>query len=300
MDYIEHQGYKIRETFNKKFLILSEAKNFDVVINYMNSENITGLELNYRFGFTEQGLLNLSSFSFIEHLNILNHNIKDITPIHGFSNLKTLIIQTEDKTPIDFKCFPKLVHCSLRWRKGAESLYDCHSLKHLSIRHYKERTLRKLKKLNNLIYLGVANSGTIESLKGVEELQTLLHLELHYLTKLTSLKYLESCTDLSELRIGKCRKITSIDPIIKLRNLEVLQLDGIGEISSLAPLASLEKLAYLYFGDTTKVMDGDMSVLLKIKSLEKVIFPNKKSYTHTGEQIINQLESKWKNTENTQ
>jgi hypothetical protein len=74
--------------------------------------------------------------------------------------------------------------------------------------------------------------------------------------------------------------------------LNKLILSDDGPIESLVPLEGLAALDWLVFPGTTEVLDGDLSVLLRLPSLRTVAFKDRANYTHTRKQIQGELKSR--------
>jgi hypothetical protein len=86
-----------------------------------------------------------------------------------------------------------------------------------------------------------------------------------------------------ELEVHTCRAIRRIDEIRSLSRLKKLHLNNDGEIESLKPIADLTKLESVLFYESTDIVDGDLSPLLRLKSLSRVSFRNRRHYSHRRE-----------------
>ena len=62
-----------------------------------------------------------------------------------------------------------------------------------------------------------------------------------------------------------------------------LGLDNMGDIQSLKPLAQLSQLHRVTFVESTNILDGDLSPLVGLPSLELVSFQNRRHYSHRRE-----------------
>lgn len=288
---IEIQGYKFSEETNGRDLRYLPSYEVEEVIPFMKERNIDGISINYAHGFNGKDISFLKYFDFIKRINILSRTIDDISPIHYLHNLHTLIIQTYDKTPINFKVFKSLKHCALFWRDGIDSIFDSPSLEHLSFRYWKkEKDLSKFHQLKSLRFLRIANSRKFESLKGIKELTSLRSLELYYLPNLTSMSPIEKCTSIEDFRIGNCKKITSLESLNKLRNLNFLSLSNMAFIDSIEPLKDLKLIQHLSIYGDTKIKDGDLSIIYKLKNLKRLILTNKRGYSHKRAEIVRDLQ----------
>ena len=114
------------------------------------------------------------------------------------------------------------------------------------------------------------------------------------LKRLESLAGIEGLEALEELEIHTCRAIRSIDEIGSLSNLKKLRLNNDGEIESLKPLEKLSTLEEVSFYESTNILDGDLSPLLRQNRLSRVSFQNRRHYTHRREEFV---PAYWKGTQ---
>lgn len=277
----EVNGFKIRMTeFGPSLIIdpnhVMESKEF------MVKNNIKGLEINVSVNFDTNDLSFLEHFDFITHLNIIHYRIDDMSPLYHLKNLLSLAVQGHYTSPIDFSRFPKLIHCFLEWTKGADSIFECVTLKKLYINSYKGKNADKFTKLINLESLKIGNS-PIENIEGLRSLGKLRELGLYYLRKLQSLKGIEELTNLEVLDLYTCRKISSLKEIENLKNLRKLLFNNMGEIESIKVLENLPNLEWVLFYESTNILDGDLTPLTKLPKLSRLAFQNRRHYTHKCE-----------------
>jgi Leucine-rich repeat (LRR) protein len=115
----------------------------------------------------------------------------------------------------------------------------------------------------------------------VDALRKLTFLRLGNLTRLTSLSGIEALTELEELEVQTCPRISSIEPIGVLKNLRTLYLDNDGRIESLKPLNDLHDLEKVLFYESTDIVDGDLSPLMRQSQLSRVSSKDRPHYSHT-------------------
>jgi Leucine-rich repeat (LRR) protein len=123
----------------------------------------------------------------------------------------------------------------------------------------------------------------VENLHGLFQLSDLRSLRLANLKRLTSLAGIEHLTNLEELEIHTCRGITSIDEVGHLLRLRKLHLNNDGDIATLKPLDKLTGLESVLFYESTNIVDGDLSPLLRQKHLACVSFQNRRHYSQQRE-----------------
>jgi Leucine-rich repeat (LRR) protein len=258
----------------------------DSIITYMQEENITELELNAAKGWTGKNISFLPELSsFLTAFTIIGSQIDDVKEVNSLDNLTYLNIQTYHDTEIDFTQFPKLEVCSIFWNQKLESIGKCTTLRDLFVYKFKGSDFSLFSKLKKLERLRIKGA-QIDSLMGVDSLKNLKKLEMYLLTKLTSLSGIESSNNLEMLVIDTCKKIENIKEVSELKKLKVLAINNCGEIESLAPLVELKKLQQVLFWESTNIKDGDLSILKRLPSLEKVAYQNRRHYSHKREEIL--------------
>jgi hypothetical protein len=247
-------------------------------------QSIAELELNQGKGWQGRSLAFLSNFPELLALSIIGRSAEHIEPIHLLHNLKLLRVLTYCKNEIRFHEFPHLIDCGLQWRPKAMSLFDALGLRVLFVNGFNGTDTRQFGRLAHLESLTVLGS-SISSLEGLAPLLELRSLRLGELRKLPSLSGIENLVRLEKLQINTCRKIRAIEEISSLSKLRELYLDNIGDIKSLKPLAHLSQLHRVTFVESTNILDGDLTPLVGLPSLELVSFQNRRHYSHRREEF---------------
>lgn len=203
-------------------------------------------------------------------------------PIHSLHELRKLELMTYSRSAIRFSEFPLLEDCSLEWRPRCESLFSCTKLRKLFVNRYKKKNVDAFSNLSSLEWLGILNA-PLENLVGLRPLTCLKYLRLAGLRRLTSLAGIEGLVVLEELNVDTCRRIRSIGEVGSLLRLRKLHLSNCGEIESLKPLENLSRLEWMTFAESTNIVDGDISPLLRQKGLSRVSYQNRRHYSHRRE-----------------
>jgi hypothetical protein len=251
---------------------------------YLAERDVVELELNQGKGWRGDDLWFLSKFPHLKAFEILDLCIKNVEPIHFLHDLRRLNVTTYCSTEIRFLAFPRLEDCTLEWRRKANSLFDCCTLKKLFVNRYKGKDVSAFGKLTNLQSLAILNA-PVRNLQGLASLKQLRSLRLAGLRRLTSLEGIEGLTDLEELEVHTCRAIRSIEQIGSLSRLRKLLLNNDGDIESLMPLEKLKGLEWVLSYDSTNIVDGDLSPLLRLPNLSRVSFANRRHYSHRREEF---------------
>lgn len=242
------------------------------------------LEVNHAKGWSGEDLSFLSACPLLKALKIIDFKIKSVEPIHQLHELCSLEVMTYCNTMLEFSAFPKLEDCALEWRPKAESLFNCEKLTHLFVNRYSGKNLASFSRLVNLESLAILNA-PIESLEGIASLKNLRFLRLANLKKLQSLAGIEALAKLEELEVNTCKHIVSINEVGALVNLRNLHLNNDGEIASFKPIDAIKHLESVIFYESTNIMDGDLSPLIRQKNLSHVSFQNRRHYSHKREEF---------------
>jgi hypothetical protein len=254
----------------------------DSFLKILLNKEINELELNDGKGWRGENVNFLQSLPNLKSLTIIDFNIKSIDAVHCLHELQKIQFSTYSKVPINFNSFPKLTNCGFEWIKGSDSLFECSNLKNLGINRYDKRSSDVFSQLVNLEKLTILNS-PIENLQGLSSLRKLLYLSMANLKEVTALRGLEDLQQLEELEIQRCKGIGDISEVFRLNKLKRLLLIDIGDIASIKGIENLKELKDFLFYESTNIIDGDLSPILKLKNLSKISFQNRKHYTHRRE-----------------
>jgi hypothetical protein len=266
----------------------------------LRAKNVLELELNYAKGWRGNDLWFLEELPHLRAFKIIDWEIPSVEPIHFLHDLRALDVMTYCKTAVRFAEFPQLEDCGLEWRPKSESLFSCTTLKRLFVNRFKGEDVDAFSSLVNLESLGILNA-PVGNLRGLSALKRVRRLRLGNLRRLISLSGIEGLAALEELNIDTCRRIGSIDAVASLSGLRKLYFNNVGEIESLKPLAKLTRLESVVFSESTNIVDGDLSPLLRQKNLSRVAFQNRRHYSHRreefgaayyGEELMKQMQAK--------
>lgn len=252
------------------------------IAGYMRREGVRELYLNHARGWSGTTLDFLETMPELVALSILDFTIKDVTPIHGLTALRSLEVSTYCNTNMDFHRFPGLERCVFYWRSGSESLFECAALRWLFLHRYDGSASEPFARLATLQELSIANS-ELREVESLAALKNLRFLGLYNLKKLTSLRGLEELAQLEALEVNGCRGIGRIDELAALVHLRRLQLNDAGRIASLSPLREAADLEEVLFYESTNVVDGDLTPLATLPRLRHVAFQNRQHYSHKRE-----------------
>lgn len=259
--------------------ILVKGPWHDDIIDFMQNNQIKGLCLNYAKGFECLNFDFLSDLPELELLNIIYTPVDSLVSVESLVNLKSLSLSCHWKDKVDLSQLKSLTRCFISYGKGAESVFECSSLRYLYIDEFKLKDFSKLKNLTKVEYLTIGNSSfnSLELISGNHLLRKLVLLNCRKLDRLDGIGKLGK---LEWLTIDGSRMLNSIEELSALNNLKVLQLSNNKEIVTLSDIKELTQLRALSFFGDTKIVDGDFGFLETFPSLSLIGFVGRRHYTH--------------------
>lgn len=256
------------------------------ILSFMKDKEIRGLYLNSAKGFRCRSFDFLLDLPELELLDIIYSPVGTLAPIESLKYLKSLSISCHWKDSLDLSSLENLERCFISYGKGAESVFECSSLRYLYIDEFKIKNYSRLHNLDKIEYLTIGNSNfnNPDLLAGLKLLRKLVLLNCR---KLDHISGLEKLKNLEWLTIDGSRKLRSIEELSSLKKLHVLQLSDNKEIETLTAIKELTQLkALCFFGDTL-IADGDFTFLEAFPSLSLVGFAGRRHYTHKPERSWN-------------
>jgi Leucine-rich repeat (LRR) protein len=257
----------------KKLLFWEDGDDSIKVKDYMLKNSLTGVVFCATLGFSGDSLTIDEPFEFVDEVNFISSNIKDISFIVNFPNAVSLNIENYDRTKLDFSCFDKLEELYLTWRKGVTNLFNKKCLRKLTIDKFKEKVLPNFAD-DMLLEEFQFNNSPVEDLSSLSNLKHIKVLDLGYLRCLQDSPWFKSLSGLEVLRIQSCKKMsdTIMGNIAELTNLKKLYFSKMGGIPTLVPIQNLTKLEEIRFIEDTKVLDKNLEPLKKLPNLKKHFF----------------------------
>jgi hypothetical protein len=238
---------------------------------------VSEIVLNSAKGWKGTDISFLQEFTHLKSLEIIDWRLESIEVVNELSSLENLQLSTYSKSKIDFRNMPLLRSCGLEWHKNRSGIDSCRNLKKLFINRYDKKDLSYFLPLTELEDLAIL-SAPVQHIRDIRHLKKLRRLRIALLRQLTSLTGLEELPLLEDLWIQTCQKIRAIDELSSTKNLREVSLDNCGDITSLNPLKDLKKLERVFFTESTKIIDGDISFLLDM-NLHRMSFQNRPHYS---------------------
>lgn len=200
--------------------------------------------------------------------------------------LEHLSLNTSSQKLVDYTRFPKLKSLFTYGLGKSQSVLTCTSLEDLYVYGYGNADFTGMSELTALRKLHIGPSRNLISTSGVERLQNLRMLSLAYASNLTEFAPIGTLAHLQRLEIQNCRHIADIEFVRFLNDLEWLTLAECKDVASLLPLEDLPKLKKLVAYGSTKILDGDMSILGRLPDLKEAYLQQRRSYTGMPERFL--------------
>ena len=266
----------------KKLLFWEDSDDSIKVKEYMIQNKLTGIVFSRYFGFEKSEVTIHAPFEFVDEVHVLESNMENISFIYNFPNAKTLNIQNEDKTKIDFGRFEDLEDLFIYWQKGMANLSDRKKLKILCLHGFKEKIF-DISPQTPLEELRLYKS-PVENLSSLGALKTLKSLMFFDLRCLEDITWLQGLENLETIYFQRCRKIKNWDMISRLPNLKVICLDRCGTINDINFLKPLENLERVVLAGDTKLISGAVRWLYEKPKITYIGLPWRKDFDITLEE----------------
>lgn len=251
----------------------------DEIPDYIRSNKITALYLNYARGWSTKDYAFLSELQMIEELDIIDGDVENLHALEAMTGLEELSISCHTKEIIDFSALPRLVRCSLDFWSGATSIFTATGLQTLCVDCLKLRDYSVVANLTGLSSLTISNS-PIPGLDWLKALNGLVALALTNCRMLSDFSAISELSGLRALTIDGSKRLCTLDFLTCANRLEFLDISNNSKISTLLPLKGNQNLREVVFVDDTVIVDGDLSVLAELPELCRLDFNPKRHYTH--------------------
>lgn len=269
------------ERLRGRIYVLTEAWR-EAYLEVLRSEDVVGIRLSESAGWPVQDPGFLSRLPALRSIEIYAWSLKDLSALYEQPQVEVLNLQCQFKR-LDFARFRYLRDLGLRWRPGAETLFQCPGIEYLNVDGFPYEDLQHLRKLERLSVL-LLQSRKLRCLSGIERCRRLSRLDLAFCTTLDDISDLSGLPNLEEVALVSCRKVSDISALGDITGLRKLLLEQCGEIDTIKPLAGCRGLEEVLLVGTS-VRDGDLTPLLNLPMLRNVAVARKRHHSHTVEQI---------------
>jgi hypothetical protein len=199
--------------------------------------------------------------------------VRDLSSVQALTSLETLTLNTPAKPrlELDFGAFPLLERLRMYWNPGFESVSAARRLETLFVFGPPDADLARFGAMAGLKRLELSQGRRLVSTAGVGDVEFL------GLYQQTALEELVLPRSLRVLAIESCKKLSSLDAVAGL-DLVRLKVANCGDIASLSPLRGMTGLEEFLAWESTRVLDGDLSVLLSLPRLRVIGMQDRSSY----------------------
>jgi internalin A len=200
--------------------------------------------------------------------------VRDLSAVAGLTHLETLTLNTASKPrmDLDLASFEALRTLRMYWNPGLESVFAATALESLFVFGQPDADLTRYGSLPNLRRLELSQGRKLLSTAGVGG--GVEFLGLYQQAALTELADLPA--GLRVLAIEGSKKLGELPPLPG--SLTRVKVANCGDIASLAPLRGLSELEELLAWESTRVLDGDLGVLLELPKLRVLGMRDRREY----------------------
>lgn len=248
--------------------------------------DVIGLTLNYARGFQERDLEFVQDWP-IRHLHILARTLDDLTPVYRLAGtLERLSVQTSPAATVDLNALPWLTGFSGEWAQVADTVEYAVGLNDLFLLSYRAADLGPLARNQGLHRLRFKQRPALRSLDGLDRFPALAELGVFGASRLIDIGALTTApVTLTRLELDSCGGIEDLDALAGLTSLRWLGLGNCGPVRSVAPLGDLVSLERLYAAESTRITDGDLAPLLRLRSLTDLRLAARRHYRPSVDEV---------------
>lgn len=152
-------------------------------------------------------------------------------------------------------------------------------LENINTWSYLEEDLHPFSNHFSLKRLIVNDAPHLRSMSGIQLLREMGELRVVLAPKLDDIGAVGELADsLLELELQGCAGIEAIDELEPLVHRRQLGLNNCGRIESLSPLIGMQQLEVLLAWGSTRIVDGDLSPLMRLPCLQDVRMRDRREY----------------------
>lgn len=190
---------------------------------------------------------------------------------------------------IDLAPLPHLKDLAADWQQVADTISTATRLTSLNASRFSEPNLEPLSTLTGLENLALADRPRVRSLEGLAAFQELRRLVVAPARSLHDVSALAFARHLERLDLEGARRLATLDTLGDCVSLKWLNISECGPVASLSPLAHLDQLEALHAHGNTNITDGELGVLLQLRSLREVRMQARRHYKPSLAQVQTHL-----------
>lgn len=201
---------------------------------------------------------NLATCRSLQFLSLTDCGLQDLRPLSGLSGL----------TDFELSEAPLRSLTGVAGMRGLKRI----SLLQLPLEQIDELSAAPLLQEVALGFLPRLKS--VAGLTGLPQLTTVIIYSCRNIKDLDGLGRIAGLTTLEVMNVP----VSSVEFIGRLTNLRTLRLESTGSIPSLSFLRGLNRLETFFPANNTKIVDGDLSILLELPALKEVRYTERRHY----------------------
>jgi hypothetical protein len=276
----------------RKFLRI-DSSCLEADLSCLQSGDFFGAMVGRSHGYTLDDVAFLKEVPELQGVHIQDA-IPDVSAIGALEQLKYLLIAGPCNS-VDVSGFNALHELRIvGWNSHVIGIEKCKRLEVLYVNQFspKKEGISVLAPASGLKELEIVQS-SLTDLNGLERFGKLSSLTLRYFKKLQDISQLECLREsLWKLILDRSKRIEDFAPVGTLNGLRNLSITGCGAIESIDFVSSLKNLETIGLMSGTTVLDGDLSLLLKLPVLRFAGIDNKKHYSHSSLELKKFLENR--------
>lgn len=251
----------------------------------VENQHIEGVRLSASMGWRGADVGFLRELPDLRSVEIYSPEVRDARVLGALHRLQLIGLDCDLGLSIDLGGLEELEVVKARWTQAIRDVLHKPSLKHLNLSKWPYEDLEPLATLRGIVRLQLT-SRKLASVRGIGALKALEWLDLDSCPRLSSVVGLRDCQRVSHIELTSCRAIDELSEIGELSSLTELHLDNNGAINSLKPLVRCRRLEKLSFLGSTRVLDGEISVLESLPSIKVLRFAPRRHYDRTRAQVL--------------
>jgi len=226
---------------------------------------------------------------------MIARHVDDVSALGTLHDLEFLHLHAGLKVRIDLAAFPRLRRLAVAfWKYLDGGVTNAAPLDDLYAGHYSADDLQPLSAMTSLRKLRLDDWPSLRSLHGVESLIGLDDLTVAVARRLSDVSGVRGlAANLRRLDLESNREIPDLDPVAGLTRLRHLNAANCGDFPTLDPLRGLTALETLHLYESTRIVDGDLRVLLELPALRDVRISNRRHYVPTVRAVHEALDARW-------
>jgi hypothetical protein len=199
-------------------------------------------------------------------------------------------VQAAPSAELDLRAVPHLRTVAGEWALIGDTLGEVDALHDVITWRFDEADLDAFRDHVGLQRLTIKEAPHLESFSGVANLPEIAVLRVFLARRLSDISDVAGlASSLRELELEDCPAIDAIDDVEQLAGLRFLGFSECGDIEALAPVGSLGQLEVLYAWGSTRIVDGDLTPLARLRRLREIRMRDRRDYKPRVADLVSAL-----------